>query len=121
MCANDNVLNAFIPLIRELVHYISKREYDRIDIFCHKNGALDAIRLQDEIESYIGNSKILPLDEEKLGEISYSYYFSPNVIMLHLPVYFYNKGIGKDYFVLGLQCSFIEHNPVVKVFEIGYF
>ena len=43
MCANDNVLNAFIPLIRELVHYISKREYDRIDIFSHKNGALDKL------------------------------------------------------------------------------
>lgn len=54
MCVNDNVLNAFIPLIRELVHYISKREYDRIDIFSHKNGALDAIKLQDEIKSYIG-------------------------------------------------------------------
>ena len=52
MYANDNVLNAFIPLIRELVHYISKREYDRIDIFSHKNGALDKLSVIPVLDFY---------------------------------------------------------------------
>lgn len=111
-------LDDFRPLMEKVVSYISEGRYDKVRDFLLKEGRLTIDALEQEVETYRRNAKVLPLSKESFSGISQITMFSRHVPSVYLPLLTEDK--ESDEMRLGLYCGYIGGQPAIKVFDLVY-